>query len=250
MNPPTAILAEDEPLLRAEIRDALKSLWPELVIESEAADGDEAMRALDRFVPNIAFLDIQMPGKSGLEVAERACATAHVVFITAFNEHAVAAFEKGAVDYILKPISMERLNLTVTRLQGRLRQPPADLHGLAELLAQIAGKEHPYLKWLTVPQGSDLRLVTTDEISYLRADNKYTAVATRNKTFLITSSLKQIKEKLDPAMFWQINRGIIVNVGAIDAISRSMRGGLEIKLKDRSELLPVSAAHVHLFKPL
>ena len=162
----------------------------------------------------------------------------------------MTAFEKGAIDYIFKPISKERLQLTVARLQGRLRQPPADLRGLAQLLSQLAGKEQPYLKWLTMPLGADLRLVTTEEISYLRADRKYTAVATRNKTLLITSSLKQIKEKLDPAMFWQINRGIIVNVGAIDAISRSIRGGLEIKLKDRSELLPVSGAHVHLFKPL
>jgi DNA-binding LytR/AlgR family response regulator len=250
VNRPTALLAEDEPLLRAEIRGALNSLWPELFIAAEAGDGIEAIQAFDRYAPDIVFLDIQMPGKSGLEVAEHACAGAHVVFITAFDEHAVAAFEQGALDYVLKPISISRLKLTVARLQKRLRQPPADLRGLIELLGSVVGKEPSYLKWLTVPQGLELRVVTMSEISYFRADNKYTTVATRNRLFLLNSSLKQIKDKLDPAMFWQINRGIIVNVGAIETIFRSMRGALDVKLKERSELLPVSAAHAHLFKQL
>ena len=249
MNRPTALLAEDEPLLRSEIRDALTTLWPDLVIAAEAADGVEAIRAFDRHLPNIAFLDIQMPGKSGLEVAEHACSSAHVVFITAFDEHAVAAFEQGALDYVLKPISMPRLQRTVTRLQERLRQPPADLRGLAEALGRAVVGEPAYLKWLTVPHGSELRVVTMMEVSYFRADNKYTTVATRDKVFLLNTSLKQLKDKLDPAMFWQINRGIIVNVGAIETIFRSMRGSLDVKLRERSELLPVSAAHAHLFKP-
>jgi DNA-binding LytR/AlgR family response regulator len=249
VNRPTALLAEDEPLLRAEIRVALNRLWPELVIAAEVGDGLEAIQAFDRCLPNVAFLDIQMPGKSGLEVAEHACASAHVVFITAYDEHAVAAFEQGALDYLLKPISLPRLQLTVTRLQERLRQPPADLRGLAELLGRVVGAEPSYLKWLTVPHGSALRVVTMTEICYFRADNKYTTVATRDRVFLLNSSLKQIKDKLDPAMFWQINRGIVVNVGAIETIFRSMRGALDVKLKERSELLPVSAAHAHLFKP-
>jgi DNA-binding LytR/AlgR family response regulator len=245
---PTALIAEDEPLLRTEIRLALQDLWPELLIRSEVADGVEALREFDRVAPDIVFLDIQMPGRSGLEVAEHACSRAHVVFITAYDAHAVTAFEQGAIDYVLKPVTRERLQRTVARLQERLEQPPADLRGLAELLARAARKEPEYLKWLTVPQGEELRVVTMSEVSYFRADAKYTAVATRSKVYLIHSSLKSLKEKLDPSMFWQVNRGIIVNVGAVELICRSLGGALDIKLKDRPELLPVSAAHAHLFR--
>jgi DNA-binding LytR/AlgR family response regulator len=181
-------------------------------------------------------------------VARHASGKAHVVFITAHDDYAVAAFEQGAIDYILKPISEERVKLTIGRLRDRLREPPADLHGLAELLKSTVAGEARYLKWLSVPHGSELRVVATAEILYLRADNKYTTVNTRSSTFLLNSSLKEMQRKLDPAVFWQIHRSIIVNVGAIDTIYRSFRGSLEVKLKDRAELLPVSAAHTHLFK--
>jgi DNA-binding LytR/AlgR family response regulator len=249
MNAPSAIIAEDEPLLRAEIRDALVTLWPELKIEAEVGDGLSAIEALDRFAPTVAFLDIQMPGVSGLDVAQHASGKSHVIFITAFDEYALAAFERGALDYILKPLAIERVKLTVTRLQERLRDTPANLENLVGLLKAAGGGEPRYLKWLTVPQGSELRVVAVADISYLRADNKYTTVATRSSTFLLTSSLKEMKDKLDPAMFWQIHRGTIVNVAAIDTIYRSFRGSLELRLKDRGELLAVSAAHAHLFKP-
>jgi DNA-binding LytR/AlgR family response regulator len=245
---PTAIIAEDEPILRAEIRETLRTLWPELRVSAEAADGLQAIEAFDRYGPNILFLDIQMPGATGIEVARHASGKAHVVFITAHDDYAVAAFEQGAIDYILKPISEERVKVTIGRLRDRLREPPAELHGLAELLkSTVAGEAH-YLKWLSVPHGSELRVVATAEILYLRADNKYTTVNTRSSTFLLNSSLKEMQRKLDPAVFWQIHRSIIVNVGAIDTIYRSFRGSLEVKLKDRAELLPVSAAHTHLFK--
>lgn len=245
---PTAIIAEDEPILRAEIRETLRTLWPELRVSAEAADGLEAIEAFDRYGPNILFLDIQMPGATGIEVARHASGKAHVVFITAHDDYAVAAFEQGAIDYMLKPISEERVKLTIERLRDRLREPPADLHGLAELLKSTAAGEARYLKWLSVPHGAELRVVATAEILYLRADNKYTTVNTRSSTFLLNSSLKEMQRKLDPAVFWQIHRSIIVNVGAIDTIYRSFRGSLEVKLKDRAELLPVSAAHTHLFK--
>jgi DNA-binding LytR/AlgR family response regulator len=245
---PAAIIAEDEPLLRAEIREVFQALWPELAICAEVADGLQAIEAFDRHAPDIVLLDIQMPGATGLEVAQHVSGKAHVVFITAYDEHALAAFEQGALDYILKPISIDRMKITVARLKERLREPPAELNGIAELLKGVAGSEPRYLKWLTVPRGSELHVVAVAEISYLRADNKYTTVATRSSTFLLNSSLKEMKEKLDPSMFWQIHRGIIVNVGAIDTIFRSFRGALEVKLKERSELLPVSAAHAHFFK--
>jgi DNA-binding LytR/AlgR family response regulator len=245
----TAIIAEDEPLLRREIRDSLRTLWPDLIVSAEAADGLEAIQAIDRFAPDIVFLDIQMPGRSGLEVATHVSGKAHVVFISAFDQHALTAFERGAVDYILKPVSLARLRVSVERLQARLLEPPMDLHALVGFLKNAAPSEPQYLKWLSVPHGSELRIVTAAEVCYLRADNKYTTIATRSATYLLNSTLKQMKEKLDPAMFWQIHRSIIVNVGAIDTIYRSFRGTLEVKLKERKEILPVSDAHSHLFKP-
>jgi DNA-binding LytR/AlgR family response regulator len=248
MTSPTAILAEDEPLLRTEIKETLTQLWPELRICCEAADGLQAIEALDRFAPNIMFLDIQMPGRNGLEVARHASGKAHVVFITAYDAYALEAFEEGALDYILKPISAERMKVTIARLQERLREPPADLTKLADLLKKVVNPETRYLKWLTVPHASELRVVAVAEILYLQADNKYTTIATRSATFLLNSALKEMQRKLDPAVFWQIHRGTIVNISAIDTIYRSFRGSLEVKLKDRSEILPVSAAHAHLFK--
>ncbi len=248
MNSPTAVIAEDEPLLREEIRNTLAELWPELTICAEAADGLQAIEALDNFQPHILFLDIQMPGRNGLEVARHASGKAHVVFITAYDEYAVQAFEEGALDYVLKPISPERMKLTVQRLQERMREPPADLSHLADLLKTIVKPEAQYLKWLTVPHASELRVVAVSEILYLQADNKYTTIATRSSSFLLNSSLKEMQSKLDPAVFWQIHRSTVVNISAIDTIYRSFRGALEIKLKDRSELLPVSAAHAHRFK--
>jgi DNA-binding LytR/AlgR family response regulator len=249
VKPVSAIIAEDEPLLRTEIREALRSLWPDLVIAAEAADGLEAIQAADRFAPEIVFLDIQMPGVSGLDVAAHVSGRAHVVFISAFDQHALAAFERGAIDYILKPISTARLKLAVERLLTRLRHPPVDLQELVALLRSRTVSEPQYLKWLSVPDGSELRIVTAAEVCYLRADNKYTTVVTRNATFLLNSSLKQMKEKLDPAIFWQIHRSIIVNISAIDTIYRSFRGSLEVKLKERTETLPVSSANAYLFKP-
>ncbi len=248
MRAPTAVIAEDEPLLRAEIRDLLQDLWPELEICKEAADGLQATEALDRLAPDIMFLDIQMPGASGLTVAAHASGRAHVVFITAFDEYAVAAFEHEAVDYIVKPLSAARMQRTVERLRQRLQHAPADLTALAQMLRQASGEARTYIKWLTVPHGSELRVVATAEIFYLRADNKYTTLYTRGSSFLLDASLKEMRQKLDPEVFWQIHRGIVVNVSAIEAIHRSFRGALQVKLKDRSELLPVSEAHAHRFK--
>jgi DNA-binding LytR/AlgR family response regulator len=245
---PLAIIAEDEPLLRTEIRETLRLLWPELRICAEAADGQQAVEALEQFGPNILFLDIHMPGLSGIEVARQASGRAHVVFITAYDNYAVDAFKDGALDYIMKPISPERMKVTVERLRHRLREPPADLTGLVDMLKSAVGGDSRYLKWLTVPHGSELRVLAVSEILYLRADNKYTTVNTRSSSFLLNSSLKEMQAKLDPGVFWQIHRGVVVNVSAIDTIYRSFRGTLELKLKDRTELLPVSASYAHLFK--
>lgn len=250
MKSPTAIIAEDEPLLRLDIRDALARLWPDLQILAEVGDGIEALQAFDRCRPDIAFLDIQMPGVSGLDVASNIGGRAHVVFISAYDQHAVAAFERGAIDYILKPIALERLKLTVDRLQARSLNPPADLRSLvAQLKAEMRGAQQ-YLRWFSVPHGSEIRIITAAEVCYLRADHKYTSVATRTGTFLLSTSLKQLKDKLDPDVFWQIHRGVIVNVSAIETIYRSYRGSLEVKLKERTEILPVSVAYARQFKSL
>lgn len=248
MSGTAAVVAEDEPLVRGEIRDALRNLWPELAIVAEAGDGNEALAAVERFAPRVVFLDIQMPGLNGLEVAQRLGGRAHVVFISAFDRYAIAAFEQGAVDYVLKPLALPRMKLTIDRLRARLSEPPADLARIADLLREVVPAESKYLKWLTVPHGAELRVVAAAEICYLRADHKYTTLVTGEGSFLMNTSLGQMREKLDPRMFWQIHRSVVVNVGAIDTIYRTFRGRLEVKLKGRGELLPVSAAHAHLFR--
>ena len=250
MSPPLALIAEDEPLLHGEIREILAALWPELVICAEAADGGEALHAMQQHAPDIMFLDIQMPGLSGLEVAERASGRSHVVFITAFDQHALPAFEQGALDYVLKPISRERMARTVQRLQQRLNSAPADLRGLVERLREAVDQRDRYLQWLTILQGQELRLITVGEICYLQSDSKYTTVVTAAAEHLVSKPLKALAEELDPKLFWRIHRGVLVNVNAIHSVHRDFRGRLEVRLKQRKETLPVSAAHAHLFKHL
>jgi DNA-binding LytR/AlgR family response regulator len=244
----TAVIAEDESLLRMEIKRTLGALWPELEIVAEAVDGIEAIRVIERFSPDIAFLDIMLPGPDGLAVAQHIGGKSHVVFITAYDQHALTAFEHGVLDYVLKPISLARMKTTVDRLKDRLARPPSDLRGLEELIKNVRNADKQYLKWLTLPCGSELRVVTTADICYLKADDKYTSVVTSERAYLLNLSLKKCKERLNPEMFWQVNRGIIVNVSAIDTIHRSFRGTLEIRIKECSEILPVSAAYTHLFR--
>jgi DNA-binding LytR/AlgR family response regulator len=247
---PTAVIAEDEAVLRAELRERLNVLWPELVICAEAGDGLSAVRACNEFAPKVLFLDIQMPGLNGLEVAQQVGGKTTVVFITAYDQHAMTAFERGAIDYVQKPISAARFAMTVARVKERLHSQPTDLRVVEKLLREVAGQGTEYPKWLTVPHGHDLRLVTTDEICYLRADNKYTSVFTPGAEYLLTSTLKEVRGKLDPRNFWQIHRSVVVNAAAIQSVHRTFRGALEIKLKERAEVLPVSAANAHLFRHL
>jgi DNA-binding LytR/AlgR family response regulator len=245
---PKAVIAEDEPLIREEIRAMLHGCWPELDLVAECGSGDEALDAVARLRPDVLFLDIQMPGATGLEVAQRVAGAAHIVFVTAFDRYAVAAFEQGAVDYVLKPISQERVRLTIERLRARLLHPPADLSRIVSMLKEWVPAEPRYLQWLTVPHRSELRVLAVAEISYLQADRKYTTVFTPTGSFLLSTSLGQMRAKLDPRIFWQIHRSVVVNVGSIDRIYRNFRGALDVKLKGREELLRVSAAHAHLFR--
>ena len=246
--PVSALIAEDELLLREELREGLLKLWPELVICAEAADGLEALEAFDHHAPELLFLDIQMPGISGMEVARRAAGRAHVVFITAYEQHAVAAFEQGAIDYLLKPFSADRLALAVSRAKAALGNPPADLNGMIERLREVIGREPSYLQWITVTAGRELRLITASEICYFRSDEKYTTVVTAEAEHLISRPLKILADQLDPQLFWRIHRSVIVNVNAIQSVHRDFHGRLEVRLKQRQETLPVSAANAYLFK--
>jgi DNA-binding LytR/AlgR family response regulator len=250
MNAPAALIAEDEPLLRAELRDALGSAWPELRICAEAADGDAAIRALQRYRPDILFLDIRMPGASGLEVAHVASGRSHVVFITAYDEFAVAAFEQGAVDYVMKPFSSERLAIAVARLKQRLNQPPADLAEVIRSLLQRLDQGPERLRWITASRGRELHLVAVEEILYFKADLKYTQMVTRDGEFLIRKTIRDLLAELDPDQFWQIHRSTLVNVTAIARVQHGLDGHMRLRVGERPELLTVSRPFAHRFRQM
>jgi len=187
---------------------------------------------------------------SGLEVAKQASGRCHVAFVTAYDKYAVAAFEQGAVDYVLKPFSAARLATTVARLKEKVANAPANIDGLLRLLNQAAGATKEYLRWITASQGSELRLITVDEICYFQADNKYTLVVTPTQESLIRRPIRELIEEVDPATFWQIHRGTLVNVNAVAGVTRDMGGNLRVRLKERKETLGVSETYAHLFKQM
>ena len=246
---PTALVAEDEAVLRDELCTHLAALWPALRIVAQADNGLEALQLMERHRPDMLFLDIQMPGLTGIEVARQAESGMHIVFITAYDAHAVAAFERGAVDYVLKPYSVARLAESVRRLQDRrMRAPPA----LEGVLREIVAAMHPreYLRWINASSGTEVKLITVDEVCYFRSDTKYTLVITAEGEALIRKPLKELTEQLDPAQFWQVHRSTIVNASAIAGVSRDFRGRVHLKLKQRPETLMVSEAHEHLFRQM
>jgi DNA-binding LytR/AlgR family response regulator len=234
---PTAIIADDEPLLRRELQDVLADLWPEISVIAEVADGAMALRAIQDQRPDVAFLDIRMPKLSGLEVAERVQGASLVVFVTAYDEHAVAAFEQGAADYLLKPLKAARLADTVTRLRQRLEQAGRE-----------TGRSAHRLERIQATVGNTLRFLAVSEINFCRADSKYTRVVTRDTEALIRRSVTALCESLDPNRFWPINRGVVVNIDYIDRIVRDESGHLTVHLLDERAALPVSKAHQGRFK--
>lgn len=244
---PRAILAEDEPLLREELAELLTSLWPELDVVAAVADGIAALQALEKHRPEIVFLDINMPGMDGLEVARQASGRCHVVFVTAYDQHTLAAFEQGAADYLLKPVQPARLATTVARLKERIGGAVPRLEGL---LRELGAGRRGFLRWVNASQGQTVRVITVDDVCYFQADSKYTRVVTPEGESLIRKPIKELVDELDPSCFWQIHRGTIVNVQAIAGVVRDLRGRTQVRLKRREELLSVSDAYTPLFRQM
>jgi DNA-binding LytR/AlgR family response regulator len=251
---PTALLLEDEPLLRENLRAALSKLWPELEIVCDTGDGDEALAFLLKRVPDAAFLDIRVPGTSGVDLARKYSGRMHIVFVTAHQDFAIEAFERGAVDYVLKPVQMARLSTTVERLKEKLSSPPRDvrdaLDGLDGLASAAAAKKVPAeaTRWLQATVGHQTKLITIREVLYFQSDSKYTRVVRAHDEALIRKSLVELIDSLDANQFWQIHRGTLVNIEFIESVVRDGLGGLELVLKGRNERLKVSRSYRHLFK--
>ena len=249
------VIAEDEELLRNELSKLLAQAWPQLQIVAECEDGGSALEAIAEHQPEVAFLDIRMPGLTGLEVAaaaSEASPVTQVVFVTAYDQYAIDAFDKGAVDYLLKPISPGRLASTVQRLQARLAQGAPDAEALAALIRQLgarlpAGPAEP-LVWITASAGKDTRLIMVDDVAYFQADHKYTVVMTAEGESLLRKPIRELLEVLDPAIFKQIHRSTIVNLKAIASIARDDTGKGTVKLKSRPETLTVSQPFMALFR--
>ena len=248
----SAVIADDEPLLRAHLRTRLARLWPELAVIHEMENGRDVERVLQEHRPQLFFLDIHMPGGTGLEAARVIGNRAHVVFVTAYDEHAVEAFERGAVDYVLKPFDEQRLALTVERLKQRLASAPPAIEDLLQALASRlpAPPAREALRWIKASVGSSVRLIPVEEVLFFQSDEKYTRVVTRDAESLIRKPIKELLEELDPAKFWQIHRATIVNVDHIAAVRRGLKDQAEISLRDHQETLVVSRAFTHLFKQM
>jgi DNA-binding LytR/AlgR family response regulator len=255
-----AVIADDERLMREQLRARLGDVWSELDIVAEAKNGREAVDAVALHRPDLVFLDIRMPGMTGVEAAREIGDACHIVFITAYGEYAVEAFEQGAVDYVLKPADNERLALTVARLKKRLGARPADLGVLLEKLASrldlpAAGSESPapksrYLQWIQASMGQQIRMIPVAEVLFFTSDEKYTRVQTETYEALIRKPIKELVDELDPEQFWQIHRATIVNVQAIAGVARDLRGRQLVQLKNYPQKLEVSRNYTHLFKQM
>jgi DNA-binding LytR/AlgR family response regulator len=255
---PTALIADDEPLLRTSLKRLLGEAWPELQVVAEARNGREAVEQFEKHQPAICFLDVHMPGLSGVEAAAQIARRAHLVFVTAFDQYAVQAFNHGAVDYLVKPLDGARLAETVARLKERLRvtQPPADIEALLRELASGLKREptREPLRWIHASVGSTLRVIPTEEIDFLRSDDRYTTVAYRADgkptEALVRTALKELAELLDARHFTQVHRSVVVNRRSISHVTRGDNETLQIHLKGRTEVLPVSRTYNHLFKQM
>ena len=255
---PSALIADDEPLLREILVARLAKAWPALQVVAQARNGQQAMELFEAHQPDICFLDVHMPGQSGIEVARQVGKRAHLVFVTAHDHYALQAFEHGVLDYLVKPVTPARLDETVARLQARLQQAQPAVHS-DDLLQQLAAKlklgQAEPLRWVRASVGASLRMIPVEEIDYLRSDTKYTLVACRDDDgkpaeALIRMPLKDLLAQLDPAHFAQVHRSVVVNLRAIRRVTRGDNETADIELKGRSERLPVSRSYLQLFKEM
>jgi DNA-binding LytR/AlgR family response regulator len=250
---PTALIADDEAHLAEHLRARLAALWPELEILPIAANGLDALRAIDDEAPSVAFLDIRMPGLTGLEVARRMEPHTHVVFVTAYDQYAVDAFDREAVDYLVKPIEDERLGRAIERLRRKIAaaDTPAPIE---EVLARIAralpSPNGARLRWIRASQGETVRQIAVDDVLYFQASDKYTCVITREGESLIRTPLAELLPQLDGDLFWQVHRSTVVNMNAVASARRDLAGRVFVKLKDGKTELAVSRAHAHRFKQM
>jgi DNA-binding LytR/AlgR family response regulator len=276
MNAPAtrAVLADDERLMREQLRARLAEVWPELQIVAEARNGLEAVQLVEQHRPDVVFLDIRMPGLNGVEAARRIAQMApadvsdegeddpalpEIVFITAYDEYAVQAFEQGVADYVLKPAERERLALTVARIRKRLaaRDDPSQAPGegapLQQLLHKLAAQLNPggapqYLRWVQASVGSAIQMIPVDEVLFFVSDEKYTRVQTANVEALIRKPIKELVDELDPQLLWQIHRSALVNVNAVAGVQRDFRGRQIVSIKGHTQKLEVSRSYTGLFK--
>ena len=259
----TALIADDEPLLREALRRQLADVWPELEIVAEARNGRDAVKLFDERHPDICFLDVHMPGLSGVDAANHIGRRAHLVFVTAYDHYAVQAFAQGALDYLLKPVEPARLADTVSRLKERLQssRPAINteqlLRQLSEQLATLqsgGGARHEALRWIRAQAGKTVRLIAIDDVDYLRSDAKYTIVAWRDggkaAEAVVRTPLKELLERLDAEQFAQVHRSVVVNLRAIGHVKRHDNETAEIHVKGRDEVLPVSRNYLHLFRQM
>ncbi len=250
MNELTALIAEDEPLMRERLREQLHEAWPELAVVAEAGDGDEALALFDIHRPSIAFLDIRMPGRDGLDVAAAIGGDCHIVFVTAYDQYALRAFDAGAVDYLLKPVELDRLVSCVERMRRKLASAPADLSALLAQLRSAMPSARSRLRWIKAAVGKQVRLIAVEDVLYFQSDTKYTRVVLEQSEALIRTPLKDLVGELDPERFWQVHRGTIVNVEAIASVLREDAEKQYVLIKGRSERLPVSRQFFHLFRQM
>jgi len=253
----TALIADDEPLLRERLRTLLARAWPGLAVVAQARNGREAVELFDQQAPQVVFLDVHMPGMNGIEAARAIARRAQIVFVTAYEQYAVQAFEHGAIDYLVKPFDEQRLADTVQRLQERLAKPAlapagleAVLEGLSAELQRRAGAAAPHLQWIKASVGQSVKLIPVEQVAYLKADEKYTLVAWDGGEALIRKSIRELADELDPSRFVQTHRSVIVNLHHVVQVNRGPNETAEVQLKGRRELLPVSRSYLHLFRQM
>lgn len=251
---PTALIADDEAPMRDQLRARLQAVWPALTIVAEAANGSDAVALAQQHQCDIVFLDIRMPGMSGIEAARHLYSRCHIVFVTAYDQYALDAFEQGAMDYLLKPVSADRLARTCERLRARLARPPQDIGAqlaqLAQAMQQAVPSKSAYLRWIQAQVGGNLRMVSTREVLFFQSDEKYTRVQTASAELLIRKTLKELADELDPDAFWRIHRSTLVRVDAILEVTRDLRGRHMLHLRGYQEALEISRNHTHLFQQM